>query len=320
MSYSPITPIQSDIQATNVIAKKNEHLTFDYATTLNNITEYDCVFRSKKDVHIYKTGYIATDANTIISGNLNSLLNDRYNIQSILPEHWGNPNINNNTKIQCQTHNVYTTNYSTDIKKSTGKTVIQSTCDGHSLPISSYSASEIAKESRLTTIQNNISVLTNRSNIEFKMLFKHSTITPKEINYLISSLNELINSRNNSSKYQNVYNIEHGAPLLQTMAEINESRVVSAKPSDAAIIRQINELNQYIGKLQSNDSYNNMYKYDQYPNNKIDTSKDITKKYIRTTLLQEFSTAILQDMQDCICYSDCNGYSVCWCYGNCNYY
>lgn len=24
--------------------------------------------------------------------------------------------------------------------------------------------------------------------------------------------------------------------------------------------------------------------------------------------------------QDCICYSDCNGYSVCYCYGNCQYY
>ena len=319
MSYSPITPLQSDIQATNVIAKK---LTFGYATTLNNITEYDCVFRSKKDVHIYKTGYVATDISTITKGdNLNKLLRERYsNIKSILPEHWGNPDISNDTEIQCQTHNVYTTNYSVNIKTTSGKTVIQSTCDGHSLPISSYSITEIAKESRLSTIQNNISVLTNRSNIEFKTLFKHSTITPKEINYLISSLNELINSRNNSSKYQNVYNIEHGAPLLQTMANINESNVVSAKPSDAAIIRQINELNQYIGKLQSNDSYNNMYKYDQYPNNKIDTSKDITKKYIRTSLLQEFGEKILQDMQDCICYSDCNGYSVCWCYGNCNYY
>lgn len=25
-------------------------------------------------------------------------------------------------------------------------------------------------------------------------------------------------------------------------------------------------------------------------------------------------------MQDCICYSDCNGYTVCWCHGNCNNY
>lgn len=48
----------------------------------------------------------------------------------------------------------------------------------------------------------------------------------------------------------------------------------------------------------------------------------ITKKVVNADdsinkLLSNFENGILKD---CICYSDCNGYSVCYCYGNCNHY
>lgn len=46
------------------------------------------------------------------------------------------------------------------------------------------------------------------------------------------------------------------------MTNIEEEQISSVKPSDSVIIRQINELNNYIGKLQVDKSYHNMSECD----------------------------------------------------------
>lgn len=49
-----------------------------------------------------------------------------------------------------------------------------------------------------------------------------------------------------------------------------------------------------------------------------------TRKAVTSTLSKSNIDLVIQtiknDLNDCICYGDCNGYSVCWCYGNCNHY
>ena len=47
------------------------------------------------------------------------------------------------------------------------------------------------------------------------------------------------------------------------------------------------------------------------------TEKDLVTKNQLSDIMTEFNENVIQD---CICYSDCQGYAVCYCYGNCSYY
>lgn len=48
----------------------------------------------------------------------------------------------------------------------------------------------------------------------------------------------------------------------------------------------------------------------------VEEGKIIKTSQILDVLTHNYETVV----SDCLCYADCNSYSVCWCYGNCNYY
>lgn len=52
-----------------------------------------------------------------------------------------------------------------------------------------------------------------------------------------------------------------------------------------------------------------------YPNKQINFTQ-----YVSASDLNTLKDITIQVMRDCICYSDCNSYAVCWCHGYCNYY
>lgn len=43
-------------------------------------------------------------------------------------------------------------------------------------------------------------------------------------------------------------------------------------------------------------------------------------QYVSASDLNTLKDITIEVMRDCICYSDCNMYAVCWCHGYCNYY
>lgn len=158
-SYKSINPITSDTPTPlSVYQELHKHLDFPDDTTLNNITEYECVFRSK--TKIYRTGY-TYDGSTFTTGNLATKLTARHATDNVLPEHWAQPDIDNNTVIVCVTHNVrYQKDYNYD--KSKAGTIIQSKCEGHLIPLSLYSSEEIAANSTLLCTQTSINELSTK--------------------------------------------------------------------------------------------------------------------------------------------------------------
>lgn len=74
------------------------------------------------------------------------------------------------------------------------------------------------------------------------------------------------------------------------------------------------EFKAYIDKLQS--EITNADKEGRgFPNKQINF-----RRYVSASDLNTLKDITIQVMRDCICYSDCNSYAVCWCHGYCNYY
>ena len=247
--------------------------TFDYDITLNNITEYECVFRSYNT--ICKTGYIVDDAGNIISGELKTRLSVKYtNLNNFLPEHWSRTDITSNTQVitSINQEKINTAD------PSSNRYQIQNNCVGHSLPS-----------------------LSNSIVRDFDSTKKFSLIAAKnkDLTNIIATLKTQINKRFVSPKYKALYNDNK----LTSLSNISS-------PITGNYITQLGQLINCIKKLQGSTNY------DQYPETTIETPNNI----IQTNIIKDAANAITYDMQDCICYSDCNGYSVCWCYGNCNYY
>lgn len=77
------------------------------------------------------------------------------------------------------------------------------------------------------------------------------------------------------------------------------------------------------GSPAQQNTYNQLLKYlrqfddDTYKINSTDVSNG-------SQILSSTVNGLVDDVNalidDCICYSDCNAYSVCYCYGNCNHY
>lgn len=74
------------------------------------------------------------------------------------------------------------------------------------------------------------------------------------------------------------------------------------------------ELKDYIDKLQS--EITDADKEGRgFPTKQIDFNQ-----YVSASDLNTLKDITIEVMRDCICYSDCNSYAVCWCHGYCNYY
>lgn len=268
-------------------AKYNRFTSVIGQYTLNNITEYECIFRNNKREVIHKSGYIAKEDESLSIGNLFTTIRSRYGSKflDILPEHWSRTDITSNSQPLYNDENYAP--YIKDYDELQMCCVIQTSCVAFSIPSLSSSIIEDYKSTKILDVI--------RADNE-------------DIKTLINALKTQIDRRFASPKYQAVYRENN---LTSLSAEISE-------PEKGEIIKQLKALVTCVNRLQGTDSgsYYDMRTHDQYPRTEISTPNNI----IQTTLIKDIANAITYDMQDCICYSDCNEYSVCWCYGNCNYY
>lgn len=84
--------------------------------------------------------------------------------------------------------------------------------------------------------------------------------------------------------------------------------------AEASVSAYTIELKDYIVNLQS--EITNADKEGRgFPTKQIDFTQ-----YVSASDLNTLKDITIEVMRDCICYSDCNMYAVCWCHGYCNYY
>ena len=262
--------------------------------TLNNITEFDCVFRTPSNIVIHKAGYTSDINEQLLSGNLKTKISEKYDLNDVLPEHWSNPELDNTTVIKPEDYEHFEKYIVTEINSDDYEQYhVQEKCVGHRLPFIqvSYNYDMINIGSVISSDYEN-----------------HSDL----INTIIDKLTESISVKLQSDKYKKIYQLNN------LTADINVLSTTSGRPQLSGIIKQLKQINTCIGKLQENNQHQDMRMYDQFPHNNIEETEDNRK--IQAELLNNMSNAVAFDMSDCICYSDCNGYSVCWCYGNCNHY
>ena len=138
-------------------------------------------------------------------------------------------------------------------------------------------------------------------------------ILAEQFNRIKQIITDELIKRQNSEKYH-IPKAPDVMPGEQTTA-IQISKVLPDDVSitDNVIKEQLANLLKYIN---SSELLSDQYKAedDDTITNKLDGDiiTEDNKNYIMNT--------IKSVVNDCICYSDCNGYSVCWCYGNCNHY
>ena len=209
------------------------------------------------------------------------------------PEHWSKSSTSLTNPNWSADYTVSTT------AKGTSMFEVQANCGGHRLP------NEI-------------------TDVEYPRFKKDKVITPVEFNNLIDILNQQIERRKASTKYTVVYG--NNPPATITKRTENEK------------IASLKTLLNSIKKLQPKKSYF-WPSYDRHPEQTIQYPQQTTAGTIVSDLdygkASGFNTlhplvsksnmdiiikAIRTDINDCICYGDCNGYSVCCCYGNCAFY
>lgn len=250
------------------------------AAALSNITNYTCIFKHEFEV----TGTSLAEK----------------------PEAWSNRALSCTGYVVNGIANDYT---------SQPLALIQASCVGHKLPTGDLRG------------------------IEFEAIRDGKTIQPDSINNIIENLKTQINLRLESRKYQEIYfkeeTITH--PFKNYIAETGTLKKSYALKKDSTInslletasvgecakksiltklINCIKAL-QPSGSITVDKKYYKLPKYDQKPEQSVSLA---SKPLISKNSLSDIITAIKRDINDCICYGDCNGYSVCWCYGNCNHY
>ena len=179
---------------------------------------------------------------------------------------------------------------------------VQNSCDGHKLPVGDY-----------------------RGKIDdFPRVRIGSKITSEFFDQLADIVNFQIEERYKSAKYKNIPNYN------QTIEHINKSTNDEKITYTGAMSNLINA----ISALQPD---NNCDQYNASEKNKtlsameygligsseagyIDGTKKKKSLVLNKENIKKISDVIKKDLNDCVCYSDCNGYSICFCYGNCNHY
>ena len=158
-----------------------------------------------------------------------------------------------------------------------------------------------------------------------------SKITYNFLNQLIDVINFQIGERYASNKYKEYYDRNSISSEIELVTDdkINDKLSIDYNEYMSNIITKLSS-------LQSNtiyDSYSASDKFKTLKNIKytLQGSKDLEfedykDKWIKPSMVLSESNmdiikdVIKKDLNDCICYSDCNGYAVCYCYGNCNHY
>lgn len=268
-----------------------------------NISEYNCVFKQQYSIH----GNLSED----IKGN------DR-------PQHWSISRIS----VKCSEHNAFVKDY--NIAQNNPYIEIQSSCIGHKLKTGNLRGQELP------------------------IVKSGNPITNEEIKQIVDVLKYQIAERAKSPKYQVKLIHTEDLPKFNISDNNNETDNIANKKISYA--NCMYKLLRCINKLQRKDTDEYHFSLaDSYPNqvpdvdggisrdsngnpNRVlspteagianDRHKQINSKSTRKIDTPSLSKAnieaivqtIKNDLNDCICYGDCNGYSVCFCYGNCNHY
>ena len=170
----------------------------------------------------------------------------------------------------------------------------------------------------LSTIQGNCTGHRTKFSSDSLSIIKDITtseiILAEQYNVIRQIIKDEFDKRWLSKKYQNP-KAYIAAPTTQTSAIEISGKVLPDEVSstDCVIKEQLVNLLKYI-----NSSELLSDEYTPADDNTIASKLSgdiITENDINYTV-----DTIKSVLNDCICYSDCNGYSVCWCYGNCNYY
>ena len=250
------------------------------ATVPNKPTQYSCTFKSTTPI-VRK--FTEKDPNNIPS--LYSLDTESNIYKS---------KIEKNKDSYCESYmpllQVYAPDYYSKVNDEWSKSKkyhvvqdlssIQNECNGH----------------RITYSYNVVSSVN-----ELREVGKQTDILAEKYNTIIDIIDKEFDKRKESNKYKD---IDKGTkPLL---LQINEN---DKEKNPDVLAKQLNDLNNYIANKELNK--------DRFTPLTVNIEAN-------TTILAANINSLINNaknmLQDCICYSDCNGYSVCWCYGNCNYY
>lgn len=179
--------------------------------------------------------------------------------------------------------------------------------------------SEYKKENTISTSYNTVDNL----NISFNQNNILSTIdcyVNNEILDIYDILIRKINIRNNHNKYKYKLSVDIAdeSIAIQTQDSTKTNTYISKPLENKTIQLQFftdlnNKLSAYFNvELSTKLSSVNYVETLELPSR----GSIITTNNINDTVLHNMKYVI----QECVCYSDCGGYSVCWCYGNCNHY
>ena len=193
---------------------------------------------------------------------------------------------------------------------------VQSSCIGHKLPVADF-----------------------RNQAEkFPLIKKGTPITFEFFNQLAEIINFQIAERCKSNKYKTYYTDNN---ISSAISSINNTAINTVNANLSGHIDYDAYMSQIITKLscmQTNTEYDNSptgkkfvtlknIKYAMQGSGSTEFELDAaTYRQIKPSMIiskdniNAIVNVIKEDLNDCICYSDCNGYSVCYCYGNCNHY
>lgn len=118
-----------------------------------------------------------------------------------------------------------------------------------------------------------------------------------QINNVRNAIDKEINRRRLHAAYQSIENAEN--PV--SAGNMEYKKYIEALQNEIVAADIESELDNEVNK---------------YP----DKSIDFTSPFVSASHLNTLKEMTIQVMEDCICYSDCNEYAVCWCHGYCYYY
>ena len=302
-----------------------------YPPKEKNITEYTCVF---------KQSYAR-------QGQLNADIQDDNR-----PQHWSSLSADFGDEI-CKAHEKRVTSYS--VPGNNPYVEIQKTCVGHKLKTGDLRNQEFTsvKKKRVVTldaIKQIVNVLKYQiaeraKSPKYKYCysddyakgsllpqFSNSTkdndnVIGEKISYekciykILDCIRKLQRSDVKYTEYKS-FQCADSYPLqippLDGGVRINETT------GEATALLTVNAVTINLNKYNENKNVLSSYQQACSEYSSLDYTGPTTRKAATPTVSKSNIDLVIQtiknDLNDCICYGDCNGYSVCFCYGNCNNY
>ena len=156
----------------------------------------------------------------------------------------------------------------------------------------------------MVTIQDSCQIHSNKQRDASGLVNKpQSGSIINTLNSIYQSINNEIENRGSSQQYYNINNIVNTIISSDQLSDINTT--IS------------NLLAECSSSFEFDSNTNLSAKLSTLSLSSIDIEKE---SIVSANVYAPLSANVKLLMEDCICYSDCNSYSVCYCYGNCNNY